>query len=146
MKRNYICGIENKKDWIPLGYPTTGLVLNSPPPPRMEMIHMFKELEITSRIKDVLKKKKSYPCIRPWSPYGWDTSRIPHFLDNRLTNGGEVVNLKRRPRFTPPPPQEYSCYSFLLGGWVNPRTILRLERNKKIQWTRRDSNQRPSGL
>jgi hypothetical protein len=25
---------------------------------------------------------------------------IPHFLDNRLTDGGEVVSLTRRPRFT----------------------------------------------
>jgi hypothetical protein len=27
--------------------------------------------------------------------------RLPHFLDNRLTDGGEVVNLKCRPPFTP---------------------------------------------
>jgi hypothetical protein len=29
------------------------------------------------------------------------TSRIPNFLDNRLTDGGEVVILKRRPPLTP---------------------------------------------
>jgi hypothetical protein len=34
-------------------------------------------------------------------PYGCETSRIPHFLDNRLTDGGEVVNPTRRPPFTP---------------------------------------------
>jgi hypothetical protein len=33
------------------------------------------------------------------------------FLDNRLTDGGEVVSLTRRPPFTP---QEDSWYSFLL--------------------------------
>jgi hypothetical protein len=27
-------------------------------------------------------------------------SRFPHFLDNRLTDGGEVVTLTRRPPFT----------------------------------------------
>jgi hypothetical protein len=27
-----------------------------------------------------------------------------HFLDNRLTDGGEVVSPTRRPPFTPPPP------------------------------------------
>jgi hypothetical protein len=27
--------------------------------------------------------------------------RLPRFLDNRLTYGGEVVSLKRRPSFTP---------------------------------------------
>jgi hypothetical protein len=29
-----------------------------------------------------------------------ETSRLPHFLDNRLTDGGEVVSLTRRPPFT----------------------------------------------
>jgi hypothetical protein len=33
------------------------------------------------------------------------------FLDNRLTDGGEVVSLTRRPPFTP---QEDSWFSFLL--------------------------------
>jgi hypothetical protein len=33
------------------------------------------------------------------------------FLENPLTDGGEVVNLKRRPLFTP---QEDSWYSFQL--------------------------------
>jgi hypothetical protein len=34
-----------------------------------------------------------------------------HFLDNRLTDSGEVVSLTRRPPFIP---QEDSWYSFLL--------------------------------
>jgi hypothetical protein len=38
-------------------------------------------------------------------------SRLPHFLDNRLTDGGEVVRPTRRPPFTP---QDDSWYSFLL--------------------------------
>jgi hypothetical protein len=42
---------------------------------------------------------------------GCGTSRLPHFPDNRLTDGGEVVSLTRRPPFTP---QEDSWYSFLL--------------------------------
>jgi hypothetical protein len=32
-------------------------------------------------------------------PLGSVTSRIPHFLDNRLTDGGEVVSLTHRPHF-----------------------------------------------
>jgi hypothetical protein len=28
-------------------------------------------------------------------------SRLPHFLDNWLTDGGKVVSLKLRPPFTP---------------------------------------------
>jgi hypothetical protein len=31
---------------------------------------------------------------------GREMLRLPHFLDSRLTNGGEVVSLKRRLRFT----------------------------------------------
>jgi hypothetical protein len=43
---------------------------------------------------------------------GCEVSRIPHFLDIRLTDGGEVVSLTRRPLFTPPPKDFW--YSFLL--------------------------------
>jgi hypothetical protein len=41
---------------------------------------------------------------------------FPHFLDNRLTDGGEVVSPTRRPPFTPGSlyPQEDSWYSFPL--------------------------------
>jgi hypothetical protein len=41
-------------------------------------------------------------------------SKFPHFINNWLTDGGEVVSLKLRPRFNPPPPQEDSRYSFML--------------------------------
>jgi hypothetical protein len=37
--------------------------------------------------------------------------RVPQYADNRLTDGGKVVSLTRRPPFTP---QEGSWYSFLL--------------------------------
>jgi hypothetical protein len=43
-------------------------------------------------------------------PQGSETSRLPHFLDNRLTDGGEIVSLKRRQPCTT---QEDSWYSFL---------------------------------
>jgi hypothetical protein len=35
------------------------------------------------------------------SPQGYETSRLPHFLGNRMTDGGEVVSLTHRPVFTP---------------------------------------------
>jgi hypothetical protein len=38
--------------------------------------------------------------------------RIPHFLDYRLTDGDEVVSLKRQPAALYP--QEDSWYTFLL--------------------------------
>jgi hypothetical protein len=37
--------------------------------------------------------------------------RMPHFVDNRLTDGGEAGSLTHRPPFTP---QEDSWCSFLL--------------------------------
>jgi hypothetical protein len=37
----------------------------------------------------------------PGGPYDYETSRLPHFIDSRLTDGGKVVSLTRRPRFTP---------------------------------------------
>jgi hypothetical protein len=42
---------------------------------------------------------------------GCETLRVPHNLDNRLTDGGKVFSLTSRPPFTP---QEDSRYSFLL--------------------------------
>jgi hypothetical protein len=34
-------------------------------------------------------------------PYGCETSSLPHFLDSRLSDVGEVVSPTRRPPFTP---------------------------------------------
>jgi hypothetical protein len=39
---------------------------------------------------------QSYACNRPC-----ETSGIPHFLDSRLTDGGEVVSPMHPPHFTP---------------------------------------------
>jgi hypothetical protein len=46
-----------------------------------------------------------------------ETSTLPHLLDNRLTDGGEVVSLTSRPPFTP---QEEYWYSFLLEAESTP--------------------------
>jgi hypothetical protein len=48
----------------------------------------------------------------------FETSRILHFLDNWLKDGGEVVSLTLRPLFTP---QEDSSYSFLLEAESTPK-------------------------
>jgi hypothetical protein len=50
-------------------------------------------------------------------PQGCKTSRLPHFLDNRLAAGGEVVSLTRRPPFSH---QKDSWYSFLLEAEPTP--------------------------
>jgi hypothetical protein len=43
--------------------------------------------------------KKVIPVTGRGDPEGCETSRHPHFLDNRLTEGAEVVSLTRQPHF-----------------------------------------------
>jgi hypothetical protein len=59
----------------------------------------------------LVKKGKAIPLTGHGGPEGCETLRLPHYLDNRLTDGGKVVSLTHRPPFTP---QEHSWYSFLL--------------------------------
>jgi hypothetical protein len=63
-------------------------------------------------IELVEKKSKSIPVTGHGSPYGYEMSRLPHFLNNQLTDGAEVVSLTRRPPALYL--QEDSWYSFLL--------------------------------
>jgi hypothetical protein len=44
--------------------------------------------------------------------------RLSHFLDNRLTYGGEAVSLTHRPRFTP------RQILISVRGCVDPRAIV----------------------
>jgi hypothetical protein len=46
-------------------------------------------------------KGKAIPVTVHEGSYGCETSRLPHFLDSRLTDGDEVVSPTRRPPFTP---------------------------------------------
>ena len=48
-----------------------------------------------------LSKGKAVPVTGHGVPQGFETSRLQHFLDNRLTDDGDVVSLTRRPPFTP---------------------------------------------
>jgi hypothetical protein len=75
-------------------------------------IYLNNILKIGYLIENTLQKKvKLPPVIDRKGPYGCEKSRLPCFLDNRLTDGGEVVSLTCRPPFTL---QEDSWYSFLL--------------------------------
>jgi hypothetical protein len=56
-----------------------------------------------------MHKGKAIPVTGRGDPYGFGKSRLPYFLDNRLTDGGEVVSLKRRPPFTPKIPGTHFC-------------------------------------
>jgi hypothetical protein len=53
-----------------------------------------------------------------------ETSRLPHFLDNRLTDVYEVVSLMHQQPFTP------GSFLVLISvrGWDDPMTIVQLER------------------
>jgi hypothetical protein len=59
-----------------------------------------------------LRLGKALPLTGREGPLGCETSRLPHFLDNRLTDGGEVVSLTGRLAALYLP--EYSWYSFPL--------------------------------
>jgi hypothetical protein len=52
------------------------------------------------------------------SQFVYEMSRLPRFLDNQFTDGGEVESLTRRPLFTS---QIGSRYSFLLEAESTPR-------------------------
>jgi hypothetical protein len=51
-------------------------------------------------IMNKVKKGKTVSVTDRGGPYGCEMSRLPHFLDNSFTNGGQVVSLTRRPPFT----------------------------------------------
>jgi hypothetical protein len=55
---------------------------------------------IGSQMAVRLKKGKVIPVTGRRYPYGCETSRFPHFLDNRLTDGVEVVSFTIQPLFT----------------------------------------------
>jgi hypothetical protein len=47
------------------------------------------------------RKDEAIPVTGRGGPQRFETSRLPHFLHNRLIDGGEVVSLTRRPPLTP---------------------------------------------
>jgi hypothetical protein len=55
---------------------------------------VFSSWVLLVKCKDVLVTDRG-------GPLDCETLRLPHFLDNRLTDDGEVVSLTRRPSFTP---------------------------------------------
>jgi hypothetical protein len=56
-------------------------------------------------------------------PFGCETSELPHFLDNQLTDGGEDVSLADWSPFAP------GRFLALIAvrGRINPRVIVRLK-------------------
>jgi hypothetical protein len=60
---------------------------------------------------------KAIPITGREGPLGCEMSRLPHFVDNRLKYGGEIVSLTHRQLFTP---QEGSWCLFLLEDESTP--------------------------
>jgi hypothetical protein len=57
------------------------------------------------------KKRKAIPVTGREGPQGCETFRVPHYLDNWLTDGSKVVSLTRRRPFTfQEIPGTYFCY------------------------------------
>jgi hypothetical protein len=50
-----------------------------------------------------VKKIKTIPVTGHGGPSGCERSELPHFLDNRLTDGGEIMSLMRRLPLPPTP-------------------------------------------
>jgi hypothetical protein len=69
-------------------------------------------------------KSKAIPVTGRAGPYGFNMSRIPHFLDSRLTDGGQFVSLMSRSKFTSP---GRSLALISVRSRVNPNVIVRLE-------------------
>jgi hypothetical protein len=74
-------------------------------------VYIFRREREREREKKGGGGRKAIPITGSGGLKHWETSRIPHFVDNRLTDGGKAIGLTCRPWFTP---QENSWYSFLL--------------------------------
>jgi hypothetical protein len=66
---------------------------------KWELLIFRRYINCATPIHIMNKKDKVTPVNVCEDPKGCDTSRFPHLLDSRLTDGGEVVSLTRMPSF-----------------------------------------------
>jgi hypothetical protein len=81
------------------------------------MVELY--LHALHRASALIDKGKAIPVTGRADTEDCETSRLPHFLDNRLVDGGEFVSLTRRSAALYP--QEDSWHSLLLEVESTPR-------------------------
>jgi hypothetical protein len=84
---------------------------------RTELVTPTMLYYLVSAIVIVKGKSKGIPVTGREGRKGCETSRLPHFLDNRFTDSGEVFSLTRPTKFYA---TEKSWYSFLLEAQSTP--------------------------
>jgi hypothetical protein len=75
-------------------------------------VNMKREISNSVVVTTLLKiiKGKAIPVRGHGSPQVCETSRLPHFLESRLADGGKIVSLMRRRPFAPRKiPGTYFC-------------------------------------
>jgi hypothetical protein len=111
---------QNELGALSLGFKGPGREDNhSPPSKKTSPSSNVERLgELKQHLHKDTKKGKAVHVTGRGGPLGCKKSRLPHFLDIRLTDGGEGVSFTRRPVAVYP--QEDSWYSFLLEAESTP--------------------------
>jgi hypothetical protein len=85
------------------------------------------------KIMKVKKKNKAIPVTGRGGLWGCEILRIPHCLENRLTEDDNVVNLCTGPALLPRNIISLLLVLISVTGWVNPHGLVRLEGLGKLK-------------
>jgi hypothetical protein len=67
----------------------------------VEMRNSYDGLRTCAEWLCKVEKSEAAPATGRGGSWTSETSRLPHFVDNRFKDGVDVVSLTRRPPFTP---------------------------------------------
>jgi hypothetical protein len=98
---------------------------------------------INAKHRKYAKKCKAIPVTCLGSPKNCEMSRLPHVLDNGLTDGGEVVSPTSLPSSRPLLPRRFLVL-ISIRGWVDPRAIVRLEQFGQLRNPMTSSEMEPA--